>query len=156
MTRARVACVVILLFVLPSCGVSELNFKEDERVTITAPGDRAEVQLPLTVTWTVRDFDGTFGVYVDRAPQPPGKPQSWFAREDDQCASTPECPDEAYLAQRNVFATTDTSFLIERLPRPSSNAPKRREFHEVTIVLLDSEGERIGESAFVREFEVDR
>ena len=46
--------------------------------------------------------------------------------------------------------------MIERLPLPSGDAQRRREFHDVTIVLLNGRGERIGESAFVRQFEVDR
>ena len=145
-----------------------LNFADDERVTIVAPGDRAEVRLPVTVTWTVRDFQvtgpdgssrrdaGYFGVYIDRAPQPPERKQDWLVKDDRRCAQTPGCPDEAFLAQRDVHATKQTSFVIDRLPSPTGNAARRREFHEVTIVLLNGRGERIGESAFVRQFEVDR
>ena len=168
MTRGRVALVVALLFLLPSCGVNGLNFEQDERLTITAPADRAEVRLPLTMTWDVTDFEvtgrdgatrddaGYFGVYVDRAPQPPRKTQAWLVRDDPGCRQTPGCPDEAYLAQAHIYSTEERSFTIDRLAQPSSDAPRRREFHEVTIVLLNGRGERIGESAFVRQFEVDR
>jgi hypothetical protein len=163
-----VALLVAATVLIPGCGVRGLNFVEDERVTITSPRDRAEVTLPLTVTWTARDFavtgrDGSerpdagfFGIYVDRAPQPPDQSQAWLVRNDARCKSDPACPDEAFLAQRDIHSATQMSFLIERLPQPSTNAPRRREFHEVTIVLLDGRGERIGESAFVRQFEVDR
>jgi hypothetical protein len=167
-TRGRAALVVVLLFLLPSCGVTGLNFEQDERLSITAPADRAEVRLPLTVTWDVTDFEvtgrdgarrddaGYFGVYVDRAPQPPGKTQAWIVREDPRCRQTPGCPDETYLAQAHIYSTEKRLFTIDRLPQPSSDAPRRREFHEVTIALLDGRGRRIGESAFIREFEVDR
>lgn len=150
------------------CGVNGLNFSQDERVTITAPGDRAKVELPVTVTWRVRDFTvsgkdgsqrpdaGYFGVYVDRAPQPPSRPQEWIARDDPNCQGIPTCPDEAFLAQLNVHSTTRLRFTIERLPEPTSTATRRREFHEITIVLLNGRGERIGESAFTRQFEVSR
>lgn len=159
-----IACVVSL----SGCGVRGLNFVEDDRVTITSPDDRAEVRLPLTVSWSARDFDvtgpdggtrrdaGYFGVFVDRAPQPPDRTQAWLVRNDPRCASDPSCPDEGFLAQRDIHSTTQTSFVIERLPQPSGEAERRREFHEVTIVLLDGRGRRIGESAFVRQFEVDR
>lgn len=162
------ALVVSVLVSLPGCGVRGLNFVEDGRVTITAPSDRAQVRLPVRVTWTVRDFEvtgpdgssrpdaGYFGVYVDRAPQPPDRTQAWLVRNDPRCSSDPACPDEAFLAQRDVHSTTETSFVIDRLPQPSGDAERRREFHEVTIVLLDGIGRRIGESAFVRQFEVDR
>jgi hypothetical protein len=159
---------IALMVVASGCGVEGLNFHKDERVTITAPADRAQVRLPLTVTWRSRDFEvkgkdgsarpdaGYFGVYVDRAPQPPQKTQAWLARDDQRCREVPSCPDEEFLAEMNVFSTTRHSFTVERLPQPTTNAPRRREFHEVTIVLLSGIGERIGESAFTVQFEVER
>lgn len=159
---------ILVLASMSACGVRGLNFAEDKRLTITAPGDRAKVALPVTVTWSVRDFEvtgsdgsrrrdaGYFGIYVDRAPQPPELTQKWLVRDDARCRSTPGCPDETFLAQRDIHASTQMSFVIDRLPQPSGRAQRRREFHDVTIVLLDGRGERIGESAFVRQFEVDR
>ena len=164
----RLAAGILLLALMPACGMRGLNFAEDKRLTITAPDDRAEVTLPVTITWRVRDFDvtggdgsdrrdaGYFGIYVDRAPQPPEKTQAWLVRNDERCRSTPDCPNVAFLAQRDIHSSIDASFVIDRLPQPSSQAQRRREFHEVTIVLLNGRGERIGESAFVRQFEVDR
>lgn len=154
---------------LSGCGVRGLNFKDDERLSIVSPDDRAAVRLPLTVRWTIRDFEvtgpdgsarrdaGSFGVYIDRAPQPPGEKQAWLVRDDPMCERDPSlCANEEFLAQRDVHTTTATTFVIERLPLPSGDAERRREFHEVTVVLLNGRGERIGESAFVRQFEVKR
>jgi hypothetical protein len=165
-TRLRVA-VLLVAFLLPGCGFRGLNFIADDRVTFIAPDDRAEVRLPLTVSWRVRDFEvtgndgrrrrdaGYFGVFVDRAPQPPSQTLDWIVRDDARCRDRTAC-DEAYLAQLNIHSTTETTFEIDRLPTPSSDAVRRREFHEVTVVLLDGSGRRIGESAFTRQFEVDR
>lgn len=165
MRRPSVAF-LFLLCVLPGCGTRGLNFFADERVEIIAPDDREEVRLPLNVAWQIRDFEitgrdgrkradaGYFGLYVDRAPQPPGRTQEWLVRDDPKCQSP--CPDEDYLAGLNVFSTTETSFQIDRLPVPTGNAAKRRDFHEATIVLLDGRGTRIGESAFTIQFEVGR
>lgn len=165
---SRLTVVILIVLALPSCGVSGLNFRQDERLTITAPGDRAKVDLPVTVEWRIDDFEvtgkdgsvrpdaGYFGVFVDRAPQPPEKTQEWLVRDDTNCRAAAICRDRDYLAQLNINSTTETSFVIERLPQPTSDAQRRREFHEVTIVLLNGRGERIGESAFVRQFEVDR
>jgi hypothetical protein len=162
------AAFAVLLVLVPACGVRGLNFEEDDRLTIVSPEDRAEVQLPLTVRWTVRDFKitgldgsqrpdaGYFGVFVDRAPQPPDQTLEWLARDDEECQSDPTCPNEDYLSQLDIHSTTDTSFAIDRLPEPDTEAVRRREFHDVTIVLLNGRGERIGESAFIRQFEVDR
>ena len=160
------ACSVI---VLSGCAMQGLTFVQDNRVTISAPRDRAKVKLPVTVAWTVENFKvtgrdgrrgtdaGYFGVYVDRAPQPPQRTQNWLLREDTQCLTTPGCPNETFLAEQNIHSTTETTFKVERLPAPpSEDAQRRREFHEVTIVLLNGRGERIGESAFTIEFELDR
>jgi hypothetical protein len=160
------ACAVI---VLSGCAMQGLNFVQDNRVTITAPRDRAQVKFPVTVAWTVEDFEvtgrdgrrrtdaGLFGVYVDRAPQPPQRTQNWLLRDDPLCPTTPGCPNKTFLAERNIHSTTATTFKIETLPAPpTEEAQRRREFHEVTIALLNGRGERIGESAFTVEFEVDR
>lgn len=151
--RGLTLAVLAAVLSIGACGVSGLAFREDTRVEILAPGDRDEVVLPLDVRWSVRDFDGTFAVLVDRPPQPPGQPLGWFARNDDQCQVAPGCPDEAYLAERGIFTTRDTEITIERLSAPGEG---RRDLHEITIVLLDGDGRRIGESAWSVEFEADR
>jgi hypothetical protein len=157
-----------VLLALPACGTSGLNFREDKRLTIMSPRDRAKVRLPVTVTWRVRDFDvsgrdgqrrpdsGYFGIYVDRAPQPPQRTQAWLVRDDPNCPNVKSCSTESYLAQLSVYSTSEQRFTIDRLPAPTTNAPRRRELHDVTIVLLNGRGERIGESAFTLQFEVDR
>jgi hypothetical protein len=168
MTRlGRPLAVAAVLLLLPGCGVSGLNFVQDDRVTITQPPDRARVRLPLTVRWTVEDFRvtgrtgakaddaGYFGVLVDRPPPPPGETLEWLLRDDKVCEADPSCPSESYLASRDIYATTDTSLVIEEVAErpPGFSGPDLR---EVTVVLLDPEGRRIGESAFSVEFELPK
>lgn len=145
-----------------------LAFRTDERLTITAPRDRAEVTLPVTARWKVRDFEvtgptsraktdaGYFGVFVDRAPQPPGERFAWFARNDRQCLPVEGCPNEKYFTDRGVFSARDTSFTLETLPSTVPVGSTRREFHEITVVLLDGTGRRIGESSWFAQFQVRR
>ena len=164
---ARLAA-VLLLGTTTACGVNGLDLKTDKRLTFLEPKDRAKVTLPLTVSWKVRDFTvtgkdgshrpdtGYFGIYVDRAPQAPGKVQSWLLRDDLECKRFQTCANTDVLNQANIFTSEQARFTIERLPLPPSNSVKRRELHEVTVALLNGRGERIGESAFRREFEVDR
>jgi hypothetical protein len=145
---------------LTGCVPQGLAFRVDDRLTITSPKDRAEVTLPLTVSWEIRDFtvvgpggassgskSGYFGVFIDRAPQPPGKPLSWVARKDRTCRPADGCPDAEYLAARQIYSTTDTHLTFAQLPRPSGDN-KHKERHSITVVLLDPAGKRIGESAF--------
>ncbi len=145
----------LALGALAGCGVRGLAFREDTRVDIVEPADREVVALPVTVRWTVRDFGGSFAVVVDGAPQPPGEPLGWFARDDDSCRARVGCPDEEYLANRRVFVTAEPELTVERLPDTEIEG-RRREFHEVTVVLLDGEGRRVGESAWSVEFQVER
>lgn len=147
-----------LVLLASGCAASGLAFRQDNRLSFTAPTDRSEVTLPVTVRWEVEDFDvgqgaGSFAVFVDRAPQPPGKTLPWLARNDDSCRRDAGCPDAAWFADRWVFPTTATELTIERLPARTDD---RREFHEVTVVLLDADGRRVGETGWSIEFQVER
>jgi hypothetical protein len=167
-SRGSRLAVAFALALTTACGVRGLDFKTDKRLTFSAPKDRAQVSLPVTISWSVRDFDvtgrdgerrsdaGYFGIYVDRAPQPPQETQEWLLRDDTNCQRLGTCSSEDVLATANIHSTSETTFTIDRLPPPPSNAVKRREFHYVIVALLNGRGERIGESAFRREFEVVR
>lgn len=156
--RLLAAC---CLLQVTACVPQGLAFRVDDRLKFTSPKDRAEVTLPLTVSWSVRDFSvvgpggskdgdksGYFAVFVDQAPQPPGKPLAWLARKDHTCRANEGCPDDKYLAARNVYSTTDTKITFEQLPRPAREDGHRKERHSFTVVLMDPTGHRIGESAF--------
>ena len=154
----RIALLVAIASLVSGCGVSGLAFRQDDRLTFVTPDDRAEVTLPVTVTWEVDDFDvgdgaGSFAVFVDRAPQPPGKTLAWLARDDDSCRADDGCPGTDWFAERDVFPTTDTELTIERLPAATDG---RRELHEVTVVLLDEQGRRVGETGWTLELQVER
>lgn len=157
---------LLLLATSAGCTFSHLDFVQDRRVSILTPHNRATVQLPVTVRWSVRDFDitgpgagdtgaaGYFLLLIDTTPQPPGHPLRWLAHGDRLCLATPGCPDAAWLARHQIFTTTKTSFTIRTLaPRMSSDlgGPNR---HQVTIVLLDPSGHRIGETAFTVTFQL--
>ena len=167
-TKVGALAAALALAGLPGCAISGLAFKVDDRLKVVSPADRERVSLPVTVDWEITDFEvtgptgseaadaGYFGVFVDRAPQPPGETVEWFAKNDRSCRPEDDCPDKGYLASRGVYTTSETKFVIKTLPPPPSDQVNRREFHEVTIVLLDGSGQRIGESAFTSEFEVKR
>lgn len=138
-----------------ACGYNGLDFVRDERIEIVAPKDRAVVSLPLDVAWTVRDFDGSFAVFVDRNPQPAGETLEWFTRDDEQCRALPGCPDETYFTAKDIYTTSVPQLRIDRLSTLTSDEEYLREFHEVIVVLLDAQGRRIGESAFSTEFELE-
>lgn len=164
----RLAVSTLLAVTLSGCSFTGLSLVVDDRLTFVTPADREAVELPVTIEWEIEDFTiardtavdsarghaGYFGVFIDRTPQPPGEDLLWFAEDDEDCQRDPDCPDEDYFSVRGIHTTTETSFTITRLPRPIDD--RRRELHEVTVVLLGPDGRRIGESAWTIEFEVVR
>lgn len=164
--RLRVSASIVGLALFASACASGLAFVQDDRLEITSPKSHTEITLPLTISWTIHDFRitgpngasdpdaGYFGVFLDETPVPPGEPLSWVARDDRACERTPGCPDATYFSDRGIYATKETSITFEQLP--DQNAYGGHEFHELSIVLLDGTGTRVGESAWYVAFRYDR
>jgi hypothetical protein len=157
-TRVALGAALTALVIAQGCGVRGLSFVQDDRVDIVRPDDRAKVDLPVRIDWTVKDFTGSFGVLVDQAPPRAGKTLAWLFRGSDTCRGVEGkrlCATDEFLSQRNAFHTTDTEFTIEQVPQLTGN-DRRREFHEVTVILLDEDGKRVGEGAWSVQFEVEK
>lgn len=145
---------------------SKLLYTKDDRLDFTAPANRELVKTPLSVSWTIDDFTvvkpgiaapaddaGYFAVFVDRAPIEPGHTLDDVADDDEACERDPKCPDRQYLSDRGVYTTSKTSLVLEQI-LPLDNEEDIH-LHEVTVVLLDSSGRRIGESAWYRYFKME-
>lgn len=157
---------LVVALALTACVPDGLAFVQDERLEIVSPDPLTTVTTPVTIEWEVEDFritgpDGSssddagyFGVFVDGAPVPPGESLAWLARDDRRCLETEGCPDRRYFADRNAYSTTETSFTLRHLP--DQDAYQGHERHEVTVVLLDGTGHRIGESAWYVDFFYER
>jgi hypothetical protein len=155
----------LLVGLTSACVPQNLSFRVDKRVKIVSPKNRAEVSLPVTLSWTVHDFDlkgagapdgGSFAVFVDRSPVPPGKPLSWLARGDAECQDKPGCPDTAYLAQQGVYETTATSLQLTTIKDDDPSSTAKTSKHDATVILLDGSGKRIGEVAWNVTFDLKR
>lgn len=154
MRRPLSVGVVILAILLAACRFSGLSLEQDERVKVLAPPDRSEVSLPFELRWKIENYAGRFGVFVDRAPQPPEEGVAWLVRDDEDCRRQADCPTPEYLAALDVYVLSEASLRIEHVPEIDREGPDA--FHEATIVLLDDRGRRVGESAFSVEFRVKR
>ncbi|MDQ1712087.1 MAG: hypothetical protein QOE45_1537 [Frankiaceae bacterium] len=146
---ATAATTLIACALLSACAPRGLAFRVDKRVSFRSPRDRATVTLPVTLDWDATGFAGTFAVFLDRTPMPPGRSLRWLARNDVNCVAARGCPDAEYLRERGVYPTTETQLTLAAVPKAGT---KNR--HRATIVLLDADGQRIGESAFELEFTV--
>lgn len=161
MTRMAALCAALAALSLAGCA-DGLRFEKDDRLRFIEPGEGAEVATPLRLRWTVEGFRpagrdgsssprrGLFAVFVDRSPVAPGEPVEAVAREDPLCERAPGCPDEAWLADRGVHVTAKTELLLPALPDDGGVRADDGRRHEITVVLLDGRGRRIGESAWTR------
>ena len=149
---------VALAAALAGCGV---RLARDDRLRFLSPPDRAEVTSPVVVKWRMRGFhtapfdgstastSGVFAVFVDSAPMRPGKGIASLAAHDPVCNATPGCPDRVWLSEHGVYLTTRSQIELPALPLDrGSKASGSLRRHEVTVVLLNGRGTRIGESAW--------
>jgi hypothetical protein len=168
--RRRLTCglAALCLALTAGCG-DELQLRRDDRLHFVSPPEGARVSAPVVVRWRVdrgafrpAAFDGrhdpmrgVFAVFVDRPPMAPGASVDSLGDGDRVCAVSPGCPDEAWLADHAVYLTTKQAIGFPALPvgggRPVGAGQRR---HEVTVVLLDGRGVRIGEAAWTRSFSV--
>ena len=173
MPLARFVRVAAFLAVLPltGCGLThlqDLNFRVDERLHFVSPEDRSTVARTFTVRWTMRDFTiqpphsappsrdaGYFAVFVDRAPIKPEQTMDALAKGDLSCERDPKCPDPDYLAELGAYTTTGTSLRIEQVGNVIGDKEKLQH-HYVTVVLMDTSGHRIGESAWELDLRIPR
>ena len=165
--RARRALACLLLTAalpLSGCGLThlqDLNFRVDKRLHFTTPKDRSTQSRPLTVSWTMRDFRiaakgseppsrgaGYFAVFLDKTPIKPGKTMRSLVNSSDQsCLANPRCPGRQYLEGLGVFETTATTLRLTQVPNVTGDK-ERLQHHAITVVLMDTAGHRIGESAW--------
>jgi hypothetical protein len=152
---------------LAGCGVSNLAFATDDRLTFSAPAKRALVSQPVTLQWRVKGFavrpagtappkksEGYFGIFLDRAPIRPGRTLRDVAHGDKTCRPSDGCPSPQYLADRGVYTTIDSTYELRRIA--ALNNHERTQLHEATIVLLDTAGRRVGEGAWYVDFRLRR
>ena len=141
MQRARASLAIALLVpVLAGCGPYLL--RQSDRLQITSPQTSTTVSQPLTISWRAQDFDpprdGSFAVFVDRSPIGPGSSVHDLAPED----------------RAGVYVVAATSLRLNLLTPLAGVDPAERNHHDVTVVLLDRQGNRIGEYAGFTELDV--
>lgn len=158
----RLLAAAALTLPLAGCGIThlqDLNFRVDNRLHFIAPKDRSKVREPFSISWRVSGFRvasagseppsrdaGYFAIFVDREPIHPGQTMKALAR-DRFCKRDPKCPSVTDLNNMGVFTTTATSMRFDQIANVR-NDTDRVQVHTFVIVLMDTAGHRIGESAW--------
>jgi hypothetical protein len=167
---ARLVAAVSVALPLSACGIThvrDLSFTVDHRLHFLSPKDRAKVRNPVTISWRIHGFRlaasgseppsrdaGYFAVFVDRQPIRPNQTMRAVAGGDRSCEHDPKCPDAAYLANHGVYTTTGTSIRLDQVP--NLNSRDRIQLHSFVVVLMDTAGHRIGESAWELDLRIPR
>ncbi len=141
-----------------------LEFHNDNRMKIVEPHQNELVANPVTLRWTMRDFTvagpgagpvnddtGYFAVFVDRAPVKPGQTLAAVSKHTPSCQHTTLCTTKSYLASEQVYTTTKDAITLPAIADLLNNQLSTQ-YHTVTVVLMNTAGERISESAWSVEF----
>ena len=160
--KARVlVAVAAMAALLGGCRTDHLALRDAKTISVVRPGEMERVALPVTVRW---DADGVrsnpaltgpgpfYAVFVDRPPIAAGTGLRTLL--DDDCRSQPGCPDQAWLADHNVYVTGTPQVTLSRIGAVTGSRVGADNTHRATIVLIDGDGVRIDESAASVEFEV--
>lgn len=169
--RAGTLLAVVAALLVSGCGLThlqDLQFRVDDRLHFVSPEARSTVHQPVTVTWTMDDFTiaapgsappsrdaGYFALFVDRSPIKPGHTMDDVAKGDRYCQQSPTCPDRKYLRDHQVYTTTEFSYKFPLIPAISTDK-SHLQLHSITVVLMDTAGHRIGESAWQLDVRIPR
>ncbi|HEX9889407.1 MAG TPA: hypothetical protein VGA69_08000 [Nitriliruptorales bacterium] len=151
----RLALGLTVAIALQACAVDGLSFVTDDRVRIVQPTPNATIEPPYEFRWTAEDVDGYFVVFFDRSPVRPNETLLAMVPDTDPCRARADCPDTEWLADRNVYVVRHPSLRVDQLP-DLRETDREKDRHDLTIVLFDESGRRVGESVFTTEFIVER
>jgi hypothetical protein len=141
-----------------------LEFHNDNRLTISSPHENAKVVVPFTLHWTMSDFTvvaagqgpvasdtGYFAIFVDRSPVKAGQTLNAVNKNTPSCKDTALCTTKSYLAREQVYTTTKDQLRLGSVADIVGNN-ESTQYHTATVVLMDTAGRRISESAWSVEF----
>ena len=98
---------------------------------------------------------GFFAVFVDQAPIQPGQTLKSVCKSDPFERGDRNCPTTSYLEGRRIFLTTDDRVTLQSIPNLVGNKDKKQ-LHSFVVVLMDTGGRRIGESAWELDLRLPR
>jgi hypothetical protein len=141
--------VVVLSMSVASCALGPLT--KDDQLHVLRPRSLSDTTLPVQITWSWSGprRPSAFALFLDRTPIRPGQTLRAVVPSGDPCRVTPGCPDVTWLRQHGVILVSEMKASIPAVAVPGGTAGRDDPpVHQVTIVLLDGRGRRIGEAAY--------
>lgn len=143
---ALVVALLAAAAALSGCRTSGLVFGTSQ-LRIAAPRASSTVTLPLRLSWSAGGLyrpGDQFAVFLDTRTIRPG--QDVMSLVPETCRRLPLCPRADYLEEKQAWVTTSPSLVLDQIPVLSlTGASSGKEYHTVTVVILDKAGRRIGE-----------
>ena len=153
----RLSSAVLISAAATGCAHAPL-WSKNGALKIVAPRELALTGVPVTLRWKTSALPGHttyFAVFIDRAPVEPGQSLRAVGSSDASCRRTPGCPDATYLRAHDVFLTSANQVTIPYLATLGGIAGRDHPpVHRATIILVNAQGERLGEYAYSVEFRV--
>ncbi|MEY2566699.1 MAG: hypothetical protein QOE35_1228 [Actinomycetota bacterium] len=161
-TKVRtVLAVFFMAALLTGCRSEGMALRDAKTISVVRPGEMDRVALPVRLQWRANgirpnpDLRGAgpfFAIFVDRPPVAAGTGLRKLLDED--CRTRPGCPDQAWLADHNVYVTGKPEVTLSRIKAVTGSRVGADNSHRATIVLIDGDGVRVDESAASVEFQV--
>ena len=135
-------------------GCSGLEFRQDRRLDFTAPASNALTHLPVTLSWSMKDYPttgtdaGRFAVFIDQHPVKVGHNVDSVLPSGTQATAT-------LLANANVYVTSADQLRLTIVPDLNNDTASRQR-HTATVVLINAAGDRTTESYWSRTFDLPR
>jgi hypothetical protein len=156
--RGSSALSILAVGVLGGACAQAPRWTPSDAIAFESPSDLQLVDTPLEIRWRGGDgvrADDRFAVFVDRAPIRPGQNLRAVAGSDESCEQAPGCPDDEYLRVRGVYVTDQESLQLPFVSELSGiDAQGSASVHQVVLILVDGQGDRIGEHAATLSFRV--
>ena len=119
-------------------------FRQGTELRFMIPRNGGTVQLPSTVRWTGHlPSGGSYGVYIDETPQPPGKTIWYLVENGVGCTSQQMCATRQNLQAHGADYTTAPEYQLTPTDFSSKSG-----LHQVTVVVLDSQLRRVNENSY--------
>lgn len=167
----RLIALVAAAVLVAGCALThldDLSFRVDSRLHFLGPKDRSRQHLPLTIRWRMRDFTvaapgsaaptksaGYFVLFVDQSPIRPGQRLTAICKSDPFERGDRQCPTLDYLHGKRVYPTTAEQVTLANLANVAGNKDAEQ-LHTFVVVLMDTAGRRIGESAWELDLRLPR
>lgn len=131
---------------LTGCQPTRVELRADPDFRIVAPTPRASVTPPVRLRWAPPSPDlpaTAYGVFVDLAPQPPGRTLEHFSRRFPLCFEPRR--DDRCLADHGIHVVRRTSVELPGVARREAAPRGYEDVHEASVVPLDGHTRRLGE-----------